>query len=235
MVESDRQRDNGGVVKLEGTLDAFGLPDVLQLLGFSRKTGVLRLARGATHAQIPVRDGQVVATTSHQLATLLMWADGEFAFDPEAEVPSGEGVHHAGLLDEAQRVLVSWRSAAAALPADDVMIELGDVDGPVTLQPAQWALVRRIGTKAPVGSVCGSLEDRLALAAMLREELVVVAEASVVAPVFTGSVSVPSQPGGGFGVVGSLAMKPDILLDAVPGPGIHEVLLQRLVVAVRGL
>ncbi len=35
-------------MKLEGTLDAFSLPDIFQLLSFTKKTGTLHLRRDAT-------------------------------------------------------------------------------------------------------------------------------------------------------------------------------------------
>jgi hypothetical protein len=44
-------------VKLEGTLDAFSLPDIYQLLSFTKKTGTLHLRRDGQHGVVHVRDG----------------------------------------------------------------------------------------------------------------------------------------------------------------------------------
>jgi hypothetical protein len=44
-------------VKLEGTLDAFSLPDIFQLLSFTKKTGTLHLRRDGQHGVVHVRDG----------------------------------------------------------------------------------------------------------------------------------------------------------------------------------
>ena len=50
-------------MKLEGTLDAFSLPDIFQLLSFTKKTGTLHLRREAggsnQHGVVHVRDGAV--------------------------------------------------------------------------------------------------------------------------------------------------------------------------------
>ncbi len=56
---------NGEVaVRLEGTLDAFGLPDILQLLAFTRKSGALRLSAPPATGVVRVRDGAICAASS---------------------------------------------------------------------------------------------------------------------------------------------------------------------------
>jgi hypothetical protein len=46
-------------VRLEGTLDAFSLPDIFQLLSYTKKTGTLHLRREGLHGVVHVRDGAV--------------------------------------------------------------------------------------------------------------------------------------------------------------------------------
>ncbi len=46
-------------MRLEGTLDAFSLPDIFQLLSFTKKTGTLHLRRGDCHGAVHLRDGAV--------------------------------------------------------------------------------------------------------------------------------------------------------------------------------
>jgi hypothetical protein len=46
-------------VRLEGTLDAFSLPDIFQLLSYTKKTGALHLRRDGQHGVVHVRDGAV--------------------------------------------------------------------------------------------------------------------------------------------------------------------------------
>jgi hypothetical protein len=51
-------------MRLEGTLDAFSLPDILQLLSFTKKTGALHLRRGEAHGVVQLRDGAVTGGRS---------------------------------------------------------------------------------------------------------------------------------------------------------------------------
>jgi len=46
-------------LRLEGTLDAFSLPDIFQLLSFTKKTGTLHLRRDDLHGVVHLRDGAV--------------------------------------------------------------------------------------------------------------------------------------------------------------------------------
>jgi hypothetical protein len=72
-------------VKLEGSLDAFSLPDIFQLLSFTKKSGGLHLRRAATHGCVYFRDGAVTSATSDDgrqaLARRLV---GSSAVDDEA-------------------------------------------------------------------------------------------------------------------------------------------------------
>jgi len=51
-------------VKLEGSLDAFSLPDIFQLLSFTKKSGGLHLRRPATHGCVYFREGTVTGATA---------------------------------------------------------------------------------------------------------------------------------------------------------------------------
>ena len=46
-------------MRLEGTLDAFSLPDIFQLLSYTKKTGTLHLRRDGQHGVVHLRDGAV--------------------------------------------------------------------------------------------------------------------------------------------------------------------------------
>ncbi|MCU1586640.1 MAG: hypothetical protein JWN31_133 [Frankiales bacterium] len=46
-------------MRLEGTLDAFSLPDIFQLLSYTKKTGTLHLRRDGQHGLVHVREGAV--------------------------------------------------------------------------------------------------------------------------------------------------------------------------------
>ena len=51
-------------MRLEGTLDAFSLPDIFQLLSYTKKTGTLHLRREDDHGVVHLRDGAVTGARS---------------------------------------------------------------------------------------------------------------------------------------------------------------------------
>ena len=51
-------------MRLEGTLDAFSLPDIFQLLSFTKKTGTLHLRRESAQGLVHLRDGEVTGARS---------------------------------------------------------------------------------------------------------------------------------------------------------------------------
>ena len=51
-------------MKLEGSLDAFSLPDIFQLLSFTKKSGGLHLRRATTRGSVYFRDGAVTGASS---------------------------------------------------------------------------------------------------------------------------------------------------------------------------
>ncbi|MGZ6791996.1 MAG: DUF4388 domain-containing protein, partial [Mycobacteriales bacterium] len=51
-------------MRLEGTLDAFSLPDIFQLLSYTKKTGTLHLRRGDRHGVVHLREGAVTGGRS---------------------------------------------------------------------------------------------------------------------------------------------------------------------------
>src|SRR4029079_15365839 len=53
-------------VALEGTIKDFGLPDIFQLIGLQRKTGVLTLKSAKETVTVVFENGQVVSADSSQ-------------------------------------------------------------------------------------------------------------------------------------------------------------------------
>jgi len=91
-------------VALKGTLDAFGVEDVLQMLAGSAKTGCLRVEGDGGRATVWLRDGAVTSAATDRvsgsaldevLCDLLRYEEGSFAFEPdeapEDEAPDGDG------------------------------------------------------------------------------------------------------------------------------------------------
>jgi hypothetical protein len=87
---------------MQGSLEEVGLPDVLQLIGTSRKTGVLRVwskeRRGAIHLESGrvVRclvEGRPELAPGDAFVEMLQWTDGAFELGPSAaEPPPGPAI-----------------------------------------------------------------------------------------------------------------------------------------------
>jgi len=72
-------------VKLEGSLDAFGLPDIFQLLSHTKKTGGLHLRRGGADGVVYFADGAVCgASADERQQTLARRLVGSGTVDDDA-------------------------------------------------------------------------------------------------------------------------------------------------------
>lgn len=114
-------------VELRGNLRDFSLPDVIQLVGFGRKTGVLRVACGGGDAALYFEEGRVVhaihpeASGEEAVFRLFHVPAGEFRFQneifPEDRTismdPTNLVMEAARLLDESRRDDTAEGSPAA--------------------------------------------------------------------------------------------------------------------------
>ncbi|MGH8888796.1 MAG: DUF4388 domain-containing protein [Acidothermaceae bacterium] len=99
-------------MKLEGSLDAFSLPDIFQLLSFTKKSGGLHLRRPATHGCVYFRDGAVTGATS----------------DDGRQGLARRLVGSAAVGDDALTAAVD-RAAAGDIGVARALLEAGAVDG----------------------------------------------------------------------------------------------------------
>lgn len=153
-------------MSLEGSLATVGLPDVLQLLASTAKSGELQVhGRGAT-GQLWFDAGRLTGFSVGRSSSpvdavfdLLRVTEGTFAFDAEAErdhfAPRREPVEVQPVLDDARARLEEWRVIEAVVPSLSCIVALADNDrrDAVVLDPHQWSLVLAIGEGRPVHEV----------------------------------------------------------------------------------
>ncbi len=108
-------------MKLEGSLDAFSLPDIFQLLSFTKKSGGLHLAQGGS-------DGVVFFA-----AGLVTGASADSSRQPLARRIVGSGA----VSDEALSAAVEAVSAGEGLGVVRALLESGAVDADLLRQAAQ--------------------------------------------------------------------------------------------------
>jgi hypothetical protein len=116
-MESDESSGERGAVELRGNLKDFTLPDIIQLVGFGRKTGVLQVEYPGDEAALYFENGDVIhaeaAGTRGEEAVFSLFrvSHGEFRFrtgvpSPDRTIamgPTNLVMEAARLLDEACR------------------------------------------------------------------------------------------------------------------------------------
>ena len=151
---------------LQGSLDAFPLPDVLGLLASTKKAGEL-LVRGTwSDGRVWVNGGELVDAEAPRATNLveaifelLRLEDGSFVFDPNASVPHGPGHAIEPVLEEAQARLEEWRIIEAVVPSVDTPVSLAPraPQAKVGLTAEQWRIVVAIGSGGTVEAVANEL------------------------------------------------------------------------------
>jgi hypothetical protein len=104
-LETAAQRSSStDVSAIRGRIAEVPLPDLAQLLGAARKTGVLRMRREEARGEVHFREGRIVACALEEcprmdprkvFGRLLAWPDGTFELGPAAEVPPGSALDEA--------------------------------------------------------------------------------------------------------------------------------------------
>ena len=143
-LEATGQRRNvsGANKPMSGSIDEIPLPDLLQLLSTSRKSGVLSVRGEGGHGRIYLRKGQIYYSTiddSYDLSPrkaafrLLTWATGTFELEPPDEKSVLEEIQDSteALLMEGMRQLDEYNRILNDLPSREDALGL-----PSPVQPA---------------------------------------------------------------------------------------------------
>ena len=143
----------------QGSLSELHLPDIIQLVSVSGKTGVFRLIDGVHQGNIWLHEGRIVHAEHDDLSgeeavyALAIWRTGEFRF--EAGIPSPRQSiqkSNTNLLMEAARRLDEWRVLSKKIPSVELVPEFVILDGregQINLNTMEWLLLSKIdGTRS---------------------------------------------------------------------------------------
>ena len=138
----------------QGSLAELHLPDIIQLISVSGKTGVFHLADGTLKGQIFLHDGQIVhaeledASGEEAVYALAIWSRGDFKFEP------GVATEHrtisrsnTNLLMEAARRLDEWRVLSKKIPSTEMVPEFvvqDNREGQINLNTSEWLILSKI-------------------------------------------------------------------------------------------
>jgi hypothetical protein len=150
----------------QGSLADLPLPDIIQLVSVSGKTGVFELTRGSRRGQIFLRDGQIVHAEASRLSgeeafyELATWTDGDFTFTAGAECSSSSiDKSNTNLLMEAARRMDEWRILSKRIPSTahiPVFVDSG-VGTSVSFTPQEWGIVCRMDGRRSIEEIALSL------------------------------------------------------------------------------
>src|SRR4030095_5418507 len=138
----------------QGSLAELHLPDIIQLISVSGKTGVFHLTDGALKGQIYLNDGKILHAEIDDVAgeeavyTLAIWSQGDFRFEPGAATEHRTiSKSNTNLLMEAARRLDEWRVLSKKVPSTDWVPEfvvLDNREGQINLNTSEWMILSKI-------------------------------------------------------------------------------------------
>ncbi len=150
----------------QGSLAELHLPDIIQLVSVSGKTGVFHLIDGNAKGQIFLNDGRIVhaqldeATGEEAVYALAIWRQGDFRFEPgpatEVQTISKSNTN---LLMEAARRFDEWRVLSKKIPSVDLVPEfvvLENREGQINLNTSEWLILSKIDGHRSVKGIAGA-------------------------------------------------------------------------------
>jgi hypothetical protein len=140
-------------MSFQGSIQELPVPDIIQLVSVSGKTGMFMLVRGGERGFIFLKNGRIVhaelggLTGEEAVYALAIWSTGDFQFTPGKEVEAVTiDKTNTSLLMEAARRLDEWKVLARKIPGVDYVpvLKARDLSEAVTLSPPEWNLIIRI-------------------------------------------------------------------------------------------
>jgi hypothetical protein len=154
-------------MSFQGSITELPVPDIIQLVSVSGKTGMFTLVRGTERGYIHLKNGQMVharlgdLTGEEAIYALAIWSSGDFQFTPNEE-PDSVTIERSNtsLLMEAARRLDEWKVLSRKIPGIDYVpvLILRDTAEPVTLSPIEWNVVTRIDGKKTIEELARAVQ-----------------------------------------------------------------------------
>lgn len=155
-------------MSLQGSLSELPLPDVIQLVSVSGKTGAFEIQSEEAKGTIFLRDGQIVDALVGQLRgdsavyEMAIWSQGTFSFNPGEESDQVTiSMSNASLMMEAARRLDEWRVLSRKIPSLDLVpyfVARQQGADQVTLSPQEWILVTRVDGALSIEEIAKELK-----------------------------------------------------------------------------
>ena len=150
----------------QGSLAELHLPDIIQLVSVSGKTGVFHLSDAAHRGDIWLHEGRIVHAETEDLSgeeavyALAIWRAGEFRFEAGVATPRQTiQKSNTNLLMEAARRLDEWRVLSKKIPSVELVPEfviLENREGQINLNTMEWLLLSKIDGQRSVRQIAAA-------------------------------------------------------------------------------
>ena len=147
----------------QGSLKELPLPDIIQLVSVSGKTGVFSLRRdGEADGEIYLRSGQIVHAHIGDLIgedavyELAIWPEGEFVFTQGTETDKTTiQKSNTNLLMEAARRIDEWQVLSKKIPSTRLVPVFTNLAATtsVSLTPQEWSLICKIDERRSIEEI----------------------------------------------------------------------------------
>jgi hypothetical protein len=153
-------------MSFQGSLAELPLPDVVQLVSSSGKTGCFHLTDGDVKGQIYIHEGKIVHAQVEDLSgeeavyQLAIWSRGEFFFETGASVAANTITKtNTNLLMEAARRLDEWRVLQKKVPSMDLVPEFvipEGREGQINLNTSEWLILSKIDGRRSIKAIANA-------------------------------------------------------------------------------
>lgn len=150
----------------QGSLAELHLPDIIQLISVSGKSGVFHLTDGPHRGRIYLHEGQIVhaeiddASGEEAVYALAIWNQGEFRFEPGTTTEMRTiGKSNTNLLMEAARRLDEWRVLSKKIPNTEMVPEFvvqENREGQINLNTSEWLILSKIDGQRSIKSIAAA-------------------------------------------------------------------------------
>jgi hypothetical protein len=153
-------------VAFQGSLRELPLPDVIQLVAVSGKTGAFTLRNRAENGRIFLRRGQIVHATVGTLAgeqavyELARWSEGDFAFSPDVESDAVSiEKSNTNLLMEAARQIDEWKILSKKIGSTRMVPVFAPQASRVSVSftPPEWAVITKVDERRSIEEIAAGL------------------------------------------------------------------------------
>lgn len=150
----------------QGSLKELPLPDIIQLVSVSGKTGMFLLESADSQGEIYLREGQIVHARTGDLTgeeavyELAIWKEGDFVFTPGEETEAKTiQKSNTNLLMEAARRIDEWQVLSKRIPSTRMVpvFTHQSTTTSVSLTPQEWSLISRIDERRTIEEIAVAL------------------------------------------------------------------------------